>query len=375
MTHWEDDWEDDEEAGGDDADWASVSDADCADFRSQLAKHMRRSELRDDIWEDLTDSRHISEWVKDWKGADLRQQYRVLEEAAVIYRRKEKRYPNATKRGPSQDTKPRDIPPDKRLWALSQILAIEAGKRPDVASFREEVLGGKLLAFEDIEPWIEQQRQQQGNPTVWVTVPLPEGTDILRISSKPTLVELGKLHGRFATDLLPYLITGDEWVHYVPVRHGSPLGRLYRIVKSDLSKVWSEAVVTLFVLTGIVPPIPKARVRMFDPAFLPLLQHCPNYIPMRIRLDVDPRMSKDEVGKFYAKARKQLFPGDDKPMSDKHLQLGVFLAEHGKQGTWEATMDAWNVAHAEWCYTNYRNYCRDAKRAYERITGRQWKED
>jgi len=139
-----------------------------------------------------------------------------------------------------------------------------------------------------------------------------------------------------------------------------------------LQKRWSEvqeAQLVGFILTGLPPALPKARARL----------HVDSWGTKRISLEVDARMPPAEVAQSYSQLRQEysqdmlgVNPSKDRPMSDKHLELGVFLAKSEGEGAWEELMAAWNREQPEWAYTDRRNFARDAKSAWERITGQRW---
>ncbi|HHY35949.1 MAG TPA: hypothetical protein GX510_10060 [Firmicutes bacterium] len=273
------------------------------------------------------------------------------------------------------ERKPRQIPPDKRLATLSEIIAIEAARLPEVVRFREEVLSGQLIPFAEIPTWIEQKAKEDGGGTHWVEIPLPPGHELpdtmghlppewLRRLAD-TIEKHGlRIYGGWRLNTLSYPgPPGENWVRAIPVRHDGVLGRLKRIAGQLCRRypAWEEARAVAFVLSGAVPLIPKARLQ-FD-------HH--SHMPPTITITVDPRLSKEEVAKLYARHRRELFEGQDKPMSEKHLKLAVFLAQN-PSGTWVERMSNWNACYPQWSYTNYRTFCRDALAAYERVRGNKF---
>lgn len=271
--------------------------------------------------------------------------------------------------------RPREAPPDKRLAALGEIWAAEARREVGVMEFREKVLGGRLLTWEEASAWIKRQAQEQGRPTSWVRVPLPDGyrPDTLRglhwleaFADLPDSVKATWPVAR-STEALAYL-ADDEWVREVPVARSGVLGRL-KALATRLTKrfpLWDEAQAVMFVLTDTAPRLSKARIRTA----------LPSEGPPRIMLEVDARTSPDEVARFYAPARKEVLsdagaPAKDKPMTEKHLHLAVYLAEHFET-PWSRLMEAWNAEYPAWAYSDMRTFARDAKAAWCRVTGRKW---
>src|SRR5690606_24865241 len=95
---------------------------------------------------------------------------------------------------------------------------------------------------------------------------------------------------------------------------------------------WREVHGVTFVLTGLTPLLPKARVSTPGPYYRP---------DQRIKLELDPRLSSDEVRDIYARARKEVFKGRDRPMTKKHLELALFLVKNPYH-TWREMCDLWN---------------------------------
>ncbi|MEW6572939.1 MAG: hypothetical protein AB1374_04840 [Bacillota bacterium] len=259
----------------------------------------------------------------------------------------------------------REIPPDHRLVVLSEIIAAEAARLPEVLNFREKVLGGNLLPLDKVPSWIEKQK---GKATVYVKVPLPHKPEDLRdwFISLATIPEEERpvWPVEYQTETLAYPVPGDNWVHRVPIDKDSPLGHLKQVVTKLTTRYpwWQEAQAVAFVLTGAVPLLPKARVTT----------SYYSHMPPRITLELDPRLSSQEVAEIYVKARNEVFRGRDKLMTEKHLTLAVFLAENATGETWTELMAKWNHARPEWEYTDYRWFCRDARAAFKRVTGRDW---
>ena len=66
----------------------------------------------------------------------------------------------------------RTVPPDERLRYLAKILGIEAARLPEVIRFRKTYLGGRLLAFDEVEEWIKRTAAADGPGSIWFTIPV-----------------------------------------------------------------------------------------------------------------------------------------------------------------------------------------------------------
>ncbi|MEW6523645.1 MAG: hypothetical protein AB1445_08780 [Bacillota bacterium] len=337
------------------------------DVRRLLAGKIGR-EVLDDIWELLVDDNYVQE-VLDGHG----DAFNVLVERYRRYWGLKARSPQT--KTTAKPVKECEIPPDRRHLALAEIAAIEASRMPEVVAFREEALAGQLMPLEEVPAWVEAKAKEEGEATSWVRVPLPPGVDV-NFSRGHTLDWIKSLE-EVAADKATWYPVGEEFEmllyppppaeeqasRAIPIRRGGILYRLKFIAKR-LTKTftwWQEAQAVAFVLSGPIPLPAKGRGR--------IVWHSSS--PSRIQLDLDPRLSSQEVASLYAKVRKHVFAGRDKPMSDKHLALAVFLAKH-PDGTWKQIMKAWNEEKEKWIYSEWRSFARDASAAWERVTGRKW---
>ena len=85
-------------------------------------------------------------------------------------------------------------------------------------------------------------------------------------------------------------------------------------------------------------------------------------------LVVDPFVPPQEVLATYSRLRQRLLPGRYRPLSDKHLKLALFAAEHKKKGvTWGAVMALWNEEHPKEPYTQETVFARDCTVARRRL--------
>ena len=312
--------------------------------------------IREDIWTEPSIESYVEEFL-EFKTEDTWRD--LLNE----YRRLDAKFP-LTGRAQRQKTI-REIPPDRRLEVLSYIIAAEASRLPEVRNFREKVLRGRLLAPEDVPSWIEQHKAEA---TIYVRIPLPSKPQNFPdwFSSLAAIPEEERATWpvEYQSDTLAYPVPGEEFVRRVPVDKNSPLGHLKQVVTKLVTRSpwWQEAQAVAFVLTGVVPPLPRARITITYSS----------HMPPRITLEVDPRLSSREVADIYAKARSEVFQGRDKPMGEKHLTLAAFLAENATGETWQELMGKWNREYPKWKYTDYRWFCRDARAAFKRVTGRDW---
>lgn len=229
---------------------------------------------------------------------------------------------------PRRKTRPRkryrfDQGPDTRLLFLSEILALEASRNPDVLSFREEVLGGELLEVDQVREWLENQKEEHG----------------------PRLII------RFAD--------GGFIPRSVSVRKSEPMHRL-SVLAAVLTRFcpWDKAEAVSFILCGRVPLVPRARVHL--PAYFALPYN-------RVQLDLDPHLAPQEVAALYRAVRKVAVMQRDRPLSKRTLELTLFLARRPDLGP-KTLVKEWNRVFPEWAYSDERSFARAAREGWRSLT-------
>jgi hypothetical protein len=251
---------------------------------------------------------------------------------------------------------------------ISLAAAYAAAKRDDVVRFREDVLGGKLLALEDVKSWIEEQGKKDGRGTRWIKVLLPPGVNPLE--TKIFTVSTEDQPFAVSSDILLYGVAGSDWQHAIPVTNGRTLDRL-RALSQQLAKDfdWDEAVATIFVLTGRSPWIPSIRAKV-QPRSIRPHDAAPTYARGRISLDVDIAVTPNEVREHYRRVRRELLNGArTKRLGPKHLALAEFIVRELEDGPWESKRAAWNRKHPSEPYAKNQvaNFKRDCRLALERL--------
>ncbi len=285
---------------------------------------------RQDIWQELVEDAFVEDAIVTEDLSPVLKRYKELNNESPPLKSKEK---NA-----HQEL------PDIRLKYLSEILAYDAAKEPPVIDFRRDVLHDQLLSPDDVKNWMEDTaRKAQGdNPD-----------------------KEGMITGK-RVELLSYAVQGDKWTYYVPIARDGILERLKRL-SGYLARryTWQEPQATTFVLTGLIPLLPLAQTTIHFQSFYPALN------TMTIKLN--PRLSPDEVAGIYTRARHHLMAKGQKrnrPMTKKHLELGVFYHTHqGMKGA--EMMSIWNKEHPGDTYFQVANFDRDVKHAHDRLVGRE----
>lgn len=285
----------------------------------------------------------------------------------------------------------------ERLLCLSKIIGEEAGKRPDVIWFRKNFLDSPpkpLLTLEDIPDWIDQYVSTESiraktkrslrmkeycdwevlRAVYDLTYPAPWKPPLTGFRPDPPF--------QIAVVCVPYDHEVLQW-----------LKKLTNVLIHRYSW-WKEHEAVGFALTGEVPEIPKGRIlssskpvpdmRQIHPdrkkaielALLDNWDRLPEYdiVNLKIKLELNPFMSPNEVINEYKAARKDIFPQRQiHPIRGKAIELALFCAEHDTPDmTWDGLMNCWNTTperKIKWRYKNYRTFCRDVRRAWKQIRG------
>ncbi|MBT9260207.1 MAG: hypothetical protein KM310_10750 [Clostridiales bacterium] len=272
-----------------------------------------------------------------------------------------------TSRAPKEET----LPPDERLLALCEVLALQAANRPDVQAFRRDVLGGQLIRWDDIPAWVEDRAAQESGPEFLLTVTVAVTKEALPAPGAPPQEQLRAAQQAVATGqpvrygteviLLPYPKDGaTEWAF---IAYGGVLWRLKKIAQRLAKEYgWHEAEAVSFVLSGTVPILPRGRVKLSWRMSGP-----------RITLEVDPRLSRTEVARIYSRWRGRVFQGADKPIERKAARLAVFAEEYRDSGlSWRELMAIWNQKYPDWQYHTPAHFARNCQLAWQRVTGEKW---
>lgn len=333
-------------------------------IRKRIEKRLKRP-IPEVIWEIITEEGHLeTAYIEEER--EKGEGYEYLIDIIKQEIRKYEKYKHSPTPPLPKNPDSREISPDKRFWALTKIVTALANQDKEVQKFRLEVFGGKLLSPEEAPKWIEEQaNKEQHTLTISFDVPAGEGWEDRLLEEVEQFVKAKKTgsfwpHGSDLT-VLEYISPPSQWVHRVAINKKGVLGRLKRLAKK-FSGFWREASAVHFILTGQPVAIPIARVRWIRP-------QCG--VP-KITLEVSPHLRPEEVGKIYLKEKRgyeKVF-GKTRKLSEKHLTLAVFAIE--EEGSWQELLNKWNKEYPQWQYKEKRTFARDAKVAYERVTGCKW---
>lgn len=210
-------------------------------------------------------------------------------------------------------------PGSDRKEIFSFLLAHEAGEQAEVKSFREDILGTRLLPLEHLPTWIEEQgeRERTGEPA----------------------------------QALEYL-GGSGWPLRRRAAQGGVLERL-GLLSAKLAEIygWEQAQASTFVLTGLPPLISYVRTTMVGGV--------PLSSTTRIVLEVNPGVTPRQLAGHYKRARARVISKSPDKVTDKRAQLAVFVAGH-TDGDWPDVMRLWNEKFPKWRYKDAETFQREA---------------
>ena len=222
---------------------------------------------------------------------------------------------------------------------ISQLIALEASKDPDVVTFRQDVLQGRLLQIGAVDDWIKKQQAADGPWAYYIRVPIPKGVELKdtnrgAVAHPPLVVDAEHPAATFELsigDMLEYIIEGSKFVQRIPVAVGGVLDRLCRL-SAQLAHAtgWRPATASDFVLTGRVPLVPGIRGDVESAG------------RGHFTLHIDPMVPPQQVVLFYRKLRQKAFAGRRlRSLTPKHLGLALLLAKHPDE-SWEERRAIWN---------------------------------
>jgi hypothetical protein len=311
-----------------------------------VAQEFRRRYRRDpdpEVWDLVAEKRWIEDVIDD--PAEVDSVFDWIRDIEDLRQR--------TRTGPLKERK--ELAPDRRAIALAQIRAIEAAHDPLVEAFRADCLRGRLLKPGRIKHWIEKKKSEQGVPARYEK--RWERTDGAQVKPAPGLARYGRKtrleFGNSSSGV--YLVYPDGSVQ---VSADSTLGRLKFLASALCHRhLWPEEEAVGFILSGTAPSPFLGSVTIRRQPRAP-----------RVTIEVDPRVRGDEVLRLYKWARDPEMT-KARSLSEAHTELAVFAAERNDGREWGRVLAEWNKTHPDNPYPEPRNFIRDCRKAYERITG------
>ena len=260
-----------------------------------------------------------------------------------------------------------------RTQMLTEIVAAHAAQDPEVTSFREEVLGGILLKWSDLQEWITQkQEKERERPVIFLdAVPLPPSHDI-RVEAHGIVpdppITVGEEHpaGSRRIALLDYGIPDKDWVLRASVPHGGVLARLHHLSTTLAQRYrWQPAHATIFVLTGLMPVLQAIDVT-WNLSFLQTNAGSVTALS-RIVLTIDPTLPPQELRASFQALRQRILGAKWRDLKESQLELARFALHRSDGEPWPQRMATWNTEFPQWRYANHGNFKRDCQNAIEKL--------
>lgn len=276
-------------------------------------------------------------------------------------------------RGSPKLTPAREVPPDRRFRALSEIIAVLANKEEDIQAFRQEVLNSQLLRPEEVPEWIKSTKDKEG-ASLRVVFGVKDDEcweeEVLK-QAQALVLEVKRdkdLHLLLGREVLRYVDTNSGYLEQIRINEDGILGRL-KALANQYSPIWPEESAVHFILTGEAYLISQASAEI---AFN--ITHGIH----RIKLEVSPYLTGDQVRSLYLDSRKQFLQiskslRKSRRLTEKHTCLAVFAVK--TPGPWSRKLRKWNAKYPKWKYNHRSTFARDCRAAFERITGWEWKSD
>jgi hypothetical protein len=341
-------------------------------------------QMRSSIWADLVHSRYVRQVVRgDWDLERLRQLYLQKQETYFAAR--------TPRRAAVREVEDKDA----RAKALNEVLARELSWYCGVDAFREQQLGGRLLAPEEITPWIKEQAAREGPVTGrYVTVPAPAREFVAAMMMVAILRDDTAAYARWLatraeavasdpTSELPFAATrGPLTLEYtvpgqgtsrIAIRGNGVLAQLKEIAfgAKGIGRLagWTEQGAVAFILCGRIPTGRTTTVTTRFGAFA---------AAARVEIAVSANTPVEELVELYQQARAEVRGTLEREMDEKHLALALFIDELKESGLgWKARRQRWNERYPAWRYATEsdphgRRFALEARRTWSRLTGEPW---
>lgn len=336
-----------------------------AEVRDLIEKKLHRK-LSDGMWDYVQDKHYVEEFQNGGLLDDLLKEVRRLQALSEPVERRPVRVvqdaPPLVDRGEAHLSEATST----YQAALSEVVVAAADSDPDVVAFRSKVLSDKLMAWDEVQAWIEAQQAREGDPTQWVTFPMPSDED--------QLVRYGDLRDRHGVEgrLLKYVRPKENWPLQIGTVAGGTLERLRRLSEAlAKANAWTPAQATVYVLTGLTPTV--SMIRRTEGGHNIRYGRSHDWAE-RIVLTIDPAVPVDEVAESYRAARERYAQRRTRgeyrirTQSPRLLRVAAFVARRRPAMKWNELFHVWNAQCApEYAYSQESNFRRDAVLAQDRL--------
>lgn len=237
----------------------------------------------------------------------------------------------------------------------------------ELQRFRREVMGGAPLSPDEVAkrwPEILREGEWKAANAVANAVALAEWAQkqggITKLMSGPDGRTPEKFHAAFLMDTNPSALPA-RWLQRISQRLAFEHG-------------WTSDEAMLVIICDSCPVPPAVRSKVLAPAGT----------TARLRLEIDPSATPQEVVSAFQKARTKMVGHRYRPLSDRHLDLALLTyalvrqqpkgAPHlaGSLFTWGLAFTKWNGRFPKWAYTTRSNFRRDALSSYAALIERRF---
>jgi hypothetical protein len=272
------------------------------------------------------------------------------------------------------------LPPDQRLEVLARLVADEVTADPWVSDFRARVLFGNLLTLGEASAWVIGQHDRDAEVN-WHTqvaefpaIGVPETADGSWGADPHARVQVPKSNFLEYVQVMGWT-NDDGSIVPIPSSIDTPIGGVLDELRRQTERLaglttWTPRDVCTFILTGIVPPMPKVSGELVQRRYGDLDV---SYIEFKVR----PSVAAPEVAAAYREIRRRwLTPEVPQRVrrAKRPLAALVEFVDARPSMRWEDRMREWNSTYPnrpDYQFKFAANMQRDYAGAVSRAAGRR----
>jgi hypothetical protein len=334
-------------------------------FRRAVESKLKRK-ITKEVWKLLIDEEAVSEALNDpvhkdpvgWLAKRARRYLNLQDTAA----------PRPLIKSPRRFRKLKAVP--LRLQVVSDLIAAEARHDKRVQAFRSKYMDSHLVEPNSVPDWIERNAAAtEYDDALIVRVPKAHTLLTGEIESYPSFTVTPDMIEQVAPSIVLAFATLDSrYVRRRPVGRDGVLRELADLAEALALKFsWQPAQATTFILTDYVPLLGQDYVALQSPPYSRWESGGKRELNclFRFAITIDVRRSAREVAQLLAEARQHFNIPRSHSLSEKHMLLASFVAQHGELKP--ELMPLWNRRHPKWTYKRFSLFSRDARAAKTRL--------